>query len=67
MASPRPLNKMNARKRGNKLLTTREQELLRLLIAGRRNAEIGVDHCMTSKTVEFHVRTALQKLGALAR
>jgi hypothetical protein len=43
VASPRPLNKLNARKRGNELLTAREKELLRLLIAARRNAEIGAD------------------------
>lgn len=66
VAPPRPL-KMNGGKRGNESLTAREQQVLRLLIAGRRNAEIGLDLCVTSKTVEFHVRNVLQKLGARSR
>ncbi|MGZ3663359.1 MAG: response regulator transcription factor [Ktedonobacterales bacterium] len=51
----------------NAPLTAREHEVLQRLVAGRRNAEIADDLCLSLKTVEFHVRNVLQKLGARSR
>src|SRR5689334_15656218 len=51
----------------NDPLTAREHEVLQRLVAGRRNAEIADDLCLSLKTVEFHVRNVLQKLGARSR
>ncbi len=52
---------------GKAPLTARERDVLQLLVAGRRNAEIGVELYVSLKTVEFHVRNVLQKLGARSR
>lgn len=51
----------------NAPLTAREHEVLQRLVAGRRNAEIANDLSLSLKTVEFHVRNVLQKLGARSR
>lgn len=51
----------------NAPLTAREHEVLQRLVAGSRNAEIANDLCLSLKTVEFHVRNVLQKLGARSR
>lgn len=52
---------------GKDLLTAREHEVLQLLVAGLRNAEIGAALCVSVKTVEYHARNVLQKLGARSR
>ena len=49
------------------LLTERELEVLRLLSAGRRNAEVAQELVVSIKTVEFHVGNLLDKLGARSR
>lgn len=49
------------------LLTERELEVLRLLSAGRRNADVAQELVVSIKTVEFHVGNLLDKLGARSR
>ena len=48
-------------------LTPRQTEILALVAAGLRNAEIAARLHVTSKTVEHHVSAILQKLGARTR
>ncbi len=52
---------------GDVALTAREQEVLHLLAAGRRNGEIAAALSVSVNTVEFHVRHLLQKFGARSR
>lgn len=53
--------------RGAGLLTAREDEALRLLVSGMRNAEIATALSVSINTVEFHVSNIFQKLGASSR
>ena len=48
-------------------LTSREEEVLRLMAAGRRNGEIATCLGVSVKTVEFHIGHVLEKLGARSR
>ena len=48
-------------------LTAREAEVLQLMAAGRRNAEIAQALAVSVKTIEFHVGHILDKLGARSR
>lgn len=48
-------------------LTAREREVLRLLVAGRRNAEIASALTVSLRTAEYHVSNILAKLGARSR
>jgi DNA-binding NarL/FixJ family response regulator len=48
-------------------LTVREHEVLGLVAAGRRNAEIASELSVSLNTVEFHVRHVLDKLGVRSR
>lgn len=48
-------------------LSAREMEVLGLIAAGRRNAEIAGALFIAESTVEYHVRHVLQKLGARSR
>ena len=49
------------------LLTAREQEVLRLLVEGRTNREIGAALYIAPKTASVHVSNILAKLGAASR
>jgi two-component system NarL family response regulator len=51
----------------NPELTAREQTLLRLMVAGRSNKEIGAELFIGVGTVKFHVSHILNKLGAADR
>jgi DNA-binding NarL/FixJ family response regulator len=48
-------------------LTGREQDVLGLMAAGRRNVEIASQLGVSIKTVEFHIGHVLEKLGARSR
>jgi DNA-binding CsgD family transcriptional regulator len=48
-------------------LTDREREVLRLLVRGKSNREIGAELFITPKTASVHVSNILGKLGAASR
>jgi predicted ATPase/DNA-binding CsgD family transcriptional regulator len=48
-------------------LTPREREVLRLIVAGRSNAEIGERLFISSRTAQTHVTNILAKLGVSTR
>jgi DNA-binding CsgD family transcriptional regulator len=48
-------------------LTSREREVLRLIVAGRSNREIGATLFIAPKTASVHVSNILAKLGAASR
>jgi DNA-binding CsgD family transcriptional regulator len=55
------------RRRGRSGLTTREQDVARLLAAGRTNRQIADELVISMKTVESHVSHILTKLGVPSR
>ena len=48
-------------------LTTREQEIVRLVVDGRSNDEIGAALAIATKTVEGHLRRVFERLGIESR
>lgn len=48
-------------------LTTREVEVLRLVVAGKTNQEIGIALGISEKTVEKHLEGVFSKLGVASR
>ena len=52
---------------GGSDLTGRELEVLRLIVAGRSNKEIGSDLKISEATVKSHVNSILSKLGVTDR
>ena len=48
-------------------LTTREQEIARLVVDGRSNDEIGAALAIATKTVEGHLRRVFERLGIESR
>jgi two-component system, NarL family, response regulator LiaR len=48
-------------------LTEREMEVLRCIARGRSNKEIGIDLCISEKTVKSHVGNILDKLSLADR
>jgi two-component system, NarL family, response regulator len=61
-ATPRLAQRMNARE-----LTPKEAEVLRRMVAGRSNKEIGGDLGIVEGTVKIHVRKILSKLDVRSR
>ncbi len=52
---------------GEEDLTPREIEVLRLVVTGHRNREIGGQLCISEETVKVHLRHIREKLGARDR
>ncbi len=50
-----------------KAITDRELEVIKLLVRGRSNKEIGSDLGITERTVRFHLQSIFEKLGVLDR
>ena len=48
-------------------LTARELDVLRLVAAGKRNAEIADDLVVSTRTIDHHVSAILRKLGVRTR
>jgi DNA-binding NarL/FixJ family response regulator len=48
-------------------LTVREVEVLQLLAAGKRNAEIAAEFVLSTRTIDHHVSAILRKLEARTR
>jgi len=48
----------------SQLLTKREAEILKLIVSGKTNKEIGRILCRTRRTVEYHRNRLMRKLGA---
>jgi DNA-binding NarL/FixJ family response regulator len=48
-------------------LTTREIEILQLVLAGQTNKAIAARICITEKTVEFHLTNIYTKIGMRTR
>jgi DNA-binding NarL/FixJ family response regulator len=48
-------------------LTSREVEILRLVLAGYTNKGIAAEICISEKTVEFHLDNIYTKIGARTR
>lgn len=48
-------------------LTPREEEILRLMLAGRTNKAIAAELCISGKTVEFHLNRIYTKIGMRTR
>ena len=48
-------------------LTSREVEILRLVLAGYTNKGIAAETCISEKTVEFHLDNIYTKIGARTR
>ena len=48
-------------------LTTREMEILQLILAGCTNKAIAAEICIAEKTVEFHLTNIYTKIGMRTR
>lgn len=48
-------------------LTTRERQVLALVVAGLRNREIAEELCISEATVENHLHHVFSKLGVRTR
>jgi DNA-binding NarL/FixJ family response regulator len=55
------------RRATNPTLTTREQQVVRLVVEGRSNDEIGAALGIATKTVEGHLRRVFERLGIDSR
>jgi DNA-binding NarL/FixJ family response regulator len=54
-------------KSGGKDFTPREKEVLRLVVQGKTNGEIGVALGISEKTVEKHLDAIFRKMGVVSR
>jgi DNA-binding NarL/FixJ family response regulator len=58
---------IHAEEPGKMGLTTREMDVLRLVVAGKTNQEIGIALGISEKTVEKHLEGVFSKLGVASR
>ncbi|NOT54177.1 MAG: response regulator transcription factor [Deltaproteobacteria bacterium] len=65
--SPAMAGKLAARMREHSALTPRESEVLRLLVDGRNNKDIGITLSISEGTVKLHVNKLFAKLGVGSR
>jgi len=56
-----------AERMGGPNLTARESEVLKLIVAGKSNKEIGSDLSISEATVKSHINSILSKLGVTDR
>jgi two-component system response regulator NreC len=61
------LQKPHVRARASHVVSTREEEILRLIAAGHTGKEVAVRLCISVKTVETHKARAMAKLGLRGR
>jgi DNA-binding NarL/FixJ family response regulator len=54
-------------KEGGTELTSRELEVLRLVVEGKTNDQIGIDLGISVKTVENHLHAIFRKMGVISR
>ena len=59
---PRPSTRANPAE-----LTARELDVLRLVVAGKRNSEIAAELVVSTRTIDHHVSAILRKLGVRTR
>ena len=52
---------------GRTALTPRELDVLQLVVAGKTNAEIGLNLGISEKTVEKHLEAIFRKMGVVSR
>lgn len=64
---PAPIAEKLAERMGGPALTTRELEVLKRIVAGRSNKEIGGDLHISEATVKTHINSILSKLGVSDR
>jgi DNA-binding CsgD family transcriptional regulator len=48
-------------------LTAQEAQIVRLVVAGRTNPEVGAELFLSPRTVEWHLRKVYSKLGVSSR
>ena len=48
-------------------LTNREQQVLELVVEGKRNKEIAIILIITENTIESHLKSIFSKLGVSSR
>lgn len=48
-------------------MTSRELEVLRLVVAGKTNDQIGMELGISVKTVENHLHAIFRKMGVISR
>jgi DNA-binding NarL/FixJ family response regulator len=64
---PAPVAQRLAERMGGPSLTARELEVLRLIVDGKSNKEIGVSLFISEATVKTHINSILSKLGVSDR
>ncbi|MGC2656448.1 MAG: response regulator transcription factor [Bryobacteraceae bacterium] len=64
---PGPVAERLAERMGGPSLTTRELEVLRLIVDGKSNKEIGAKLFISEATVKTHINSILSKLGVSDR
>jgi two-component system NarL family response regulator len=64
---PAPIAQRLAERMGGPSLTNRELEVLKLIVAGKSNRDIGTELTISEATVKTHINSILSKLGVSDR